>query len=140
MKTKEHTAVNALAWDKLVLLKELSDPENLKGLDIKWVLRKMNDPFTVYYSDAPSLALMEYIVAKNCVIRTPFKIVLKVRTKSGKGYMYSRALIEPNFETDDLVELIKELVNPMAAAMIAQARQDVKLEEVASVSSYIEDI
>jgi hypothetical protein len=140
MKTKERTAVNALAWDKLVLLKELSDPENLKGLDIKWVLRKMNDPFTVYYSDAPSLALMEYIVEKNCVIRTPFKIVLKVRTKSGKGYMYSRALIEPNFETDDLVDLIKQLVSPMTSRMIAEARRDVKLEDVASVSAYVEDL
>ena len=140
MKTKEHTAANALAWDKLVLLKELSDPDNLQDLDLKWVLQKLNDPFTVYYSDAPSLALMEYIVAKNCVIRTPFKIVLKVRTKSGKGYMYSHAVIEPNFESDDLVDLIKWMVNPMSARMIAQARQDVKLEEVASVSSYIEDI
>lgn len=140
MKTKERTAVNALAWDKLVLLKELSDPENLQGLDLKWVLQKMNDPYTVYYSDVPKVALMEYLVAKNCVIRTPFKIVLKVRTKSGKGYMYSRAVIEPNFGSEDLVDLIKELVNPMASAMIAQARRDVKIEEVASVSSYVEDV
>lgn len=115
MKTKEHTAVNALAWDKLVLLKELSDPDNLQDIDLKWVLQKLNDPYTVYYSDAPKIALMEYIVAKHCIIRTAFKVVIKVRTKSGKGYMYSRALIKPNFESEDLVELIKELVNPMAA-------------------------
>jgi len=140
MKTKERTAANALAWDKLVLLKELLDPDNLQDLDLKWVLQKMNDPYTVYYSDAPKVALMEYIVAKNCVIRTPFKIVLKVRTKSGKGYMYSRALIEPNFETDDLVDLIKQLVSPMTAAMIAEARKHINLEDVASVSSYVEDL
>lgn len=140
MKTKERTAANALAWDKLVLLKELSDPDNLQDLDLKWVLQKMNDPFTVYYSDAPKIALMEYIVAKNCVIRTPFKVVIKVRTKSGKGYMYSRAVIEPNVESDDLVDLIKWLVNPMASSMIAEARRDVKLEDVASVSAYVEDV
>lgn len=140
MKTKERTAANALAWDKLVLLKELSDPDNLQDLDLKWVLQKMNDPYTVYYSDAPKVALMEYIVAKNCVIRTPFKIVLKVRTKSGKGYMYSRAVIEPNPESDDLVYLIKWMVNPMAAAMIAEARKHIRLEDVASVSAYVEDV
>lgn len=140
MKTKERTAVNALAWDKLVLLKELSDPENLQGLDLKWVMQKMNDPYTVYYSDAPKIALMEYIVAKNCVICTPFKVIIKVRTKSGKCYMYSRATIEPNFESGDLVDLIQWMVNPMASSLIAEARRKVKFEEVASVSSYVEDV
>ena len=141
MKTKERTAVNALAWDKLVLLKELSDPENLKGLDIKWVLQKINDPYTVYYSDVPKVALMEYLVTKHCILRTPFKVVLKVKTKTGKGYMYSRDVTDMNFESEDLEDLIIELVNPMAASLIAQARRQVNLEEVASVSAYVvEDV
>lgn len=140
MKTKERTAANALSWDKLVLLKELSDPENLQGLDLKWVFNKMNDPYTVYYSDAPKVALMEYLVAKNCVIHTPFKAVIKVKTKQGKCYMYSRAVIEANFGTEDLVELIKDLVNPMSSSLIAQARREVRLDDVASVSSYVEDV
>jgi hypothetical protein len=141
MKTKERTAVNALAWDKLVLLKELSDPENLKGLNIKWVLQKINDPYTVYYSDVPKVALMEYLVTKHCIIRTPFKVVLKVKTKTGKGYMYSRDVTDMNFESEDLEDLIIELVNPMAASLIAQARRQVNLEEVASVSAYVvEDV
>ena len=141
MKTKERTAVNALAWDKLVLLKELSDPENLKGLNIKWVLQKINDPYTVYYSDVPKVALMEYLTTKHCILRTPFKVVLKVKTKNGKGYMYSRDVVDMNFESEDLEDLIIELVNPVSCSLIAQARRQVNLEEVASVSAYVvEDV
>ena len=137
MKTKERTAVNALSWDKLVLLKELSDPENLRGLDLKWVMQKINDPYTMYYSDAPKVALVEYLVAKHCILRTPFKCVLKVKTKGGKCYTYSRDVVDMNFETEELEDLIIGLVNPMTSSLIGAARRDVKFEEVASASAYV---
>ena len=139
MKTKERTAVNALSWDKLVLLKELSDPENLRGLNLKWVMQKINDPYTVYYSDAPKVAIMEYLVAKHCILKTPFKAVLKVKTKDGKAYMYTREVTEMNFGSEELEDLIIGLVNPMASSLIGAARRDVKFENVAQVSAYVED-
>lgn len=137
MKTKERTVANALAWDKLCLLKELSDPENLQGVDLKWVMQKINDPYTVYYSDAPRIAIMEYLVAKNCVIRTPFKVVLKVKAKDGRAYMYSLAVNELVSVSENLEDLITGLVNPKTSSLVLCARRDVNAVEVASVSAYV---
>lgn len=137
MKTKERTVANAIAWDKLFLLKELSDPENLQGIDLNWVMQKINDPYTVYYSDAPRVAIMEYLVAKNCVIRTPFKVILKVKAKDGRAYMYSLAVNELGSVSENLEDLITGLVNPKTSSLISCARRDVKAVEIASVSAYV---
>lgn len=136
----EVTIDNALWWDKRMLLKEMEKSEWRGSMCTKAVLEAMNSPYTKYCEDAPSLAMTSYLQKKQCEIDGPFKVVMKVRTKEGKGRMYTVSIGEKNFATKDMLDLIRELVHPQALKLIKQAAKELKFEEVASVTAYVEDV
>lgn len=138
MKT-EVTIDKALWWDKQMLLKEMEKSEWRGSMCSKAVLDAMNSVYTVYCEDAPALALTEYVHKKHCDINGPFKVVMKVRTKEGKGFMYSVQITEINFATKDMLDLVRELVHPTALKLVRQAAKELKFEDVALVTAYVED-
>lgn len=139
MKSHEVTVDNALWWEKRMLLKEMEKSEWRGSMCSKAVLKAMNSPFTTYCEDAPSLAMIAYLREKQCEIDGTFKVVMKVRTKEGKGRMYSVTINEMNFATEDLLDLIREIVEPTAVKLVRGAAKEMKFEEVASVTAYVED-
>lgn len=140
MKSAEVTIDNALWWDKLMLLKEMEKSEWRGSMCSKEVLNAMNSAYTMYCEDAPSMAIMKYLHDKQCDIEGPFKVVMKVRTTEGKGRMYSITITEINFATKDMVDLIRDLVHPTAIKLVRKASQELKFEEVASVTAYVEGV
>lgn len=139
MKSAEITIDNALWWDKQMLLKEMEKSEWRGSMCSKAILNAMNSAYTMYCEDAPSLAMTDYLRKRQCDIEGPFKVVMKVRTTEGKGRMYSVTITEMNFATKDIVELLQHLVRPTAMKLIIQAAKELKFEEVASVTAYVED-
>ena len=139
MKSAEVTIDNALWWDKQMLLKEMEKSEWRGSMCSKAVLNAMNSAYTMYCEDAPSLAMTDYLRKRQCDIEGPFKVVMKVRTTEGKGRMYSVTITEINFATKDMVDLLQELVYPTAMKLVRQAANELKFEEVASVTAYVED-
>ena len=98
MKTEEIAIGNALWWDKRMLISEITKPDLQRGpLCAACVLKALEDPTTNYYSDAPILAMTEYLHDKQCDIDGPFNVVMKVRTTEGKGRMYRVTINEINF-------------------------------------------
>lgn len=135
----EVTVDNALWWDKGMLLKEMEKSKWRGSMCSKAVLNAMHSVYTTYCEDAPSLAMTEYLNKKNCDIDGPFKVVMKVRSKDGKGFMYSVSINESNSETKDIVELIRELVQPTALTLVTQAANELNFEDVKSVTAYVDD-
>lgn len=141
MKTEEITIGNALWWDKRMLISEITKPDLQRGpLCAACVLKALEDPTTNYYSDAPLLAITEYLHDKQCDIDGPFKVVMKVRTIEGKGFMYNVLISEINFATKDMVDLQCHLARPTALKLIRQAAQELKFEEIEYVSAYVEEV
>lgn len=139
MKSAELTIDNALWWDKQMLLKEMEKSEWRGSMCSKAVLKAMNSAYTTYCEDAPAMAMTDYLNKKQCDIDGPFKVVMKVRTTEGKGHMYSATITEMNFATKDMVDLLRELVRPTTLKLVRQAAKELKFEEVASVTAYVED-
>ena len=123
-----------------MLLKEMERSEWRGSMCSKAVLTAMNSAYTMYCEDAPSMAMIDYLRRKQCDINGPFKVMMKVRTTEGKGLMYSVLISEINFATKDMVDLIREIVHPTALKMVKQAAKELKFEEVASVTAYVEDV
>lgn len=139
MKSAEITIDNALWWDKSMLLKEMEKSEWRGSMCSRAVLNAMNSAYTMYCEDAPSMAMTKYLHDKQCDIDGPFKVVMKVRTTEGKGRMYSVTITEMNFATKDMVELLQHLVHPTVLKLVKQAAQELRFDEVASVTAYVED-
>ena len=139
MKSEEVTVDNALWWDKQMLLKEMEKSEWRGSMCSKAVLNAMNSAYTTYCEDAPAIAMTDYLRKKQCDIDGPFKVLMKVRTTEGKGHMYSVTITEMNFATKDMVDLLRELVRPTTLKLVRQAAKELKFEEVASVTAYVED-
>lgn len=135
----EVTVYNALWWDKQMLLKEMEKSEWRGSMCSKAVLNAMNNVETTYCKDAPSLAMTEYLHKKNCDIDGPFKVVMKVMTKDGKGFMYSVSISEINSSSKDIVDMVRELVQPTALKLVRQAANELKFEDVKSVTAYVDD-
>lgn len=139
MKSSEVTIDNALWWDKQMLLKEMEKSEWRGSMCSRAVLNAMNSAYTTYCEDAPAMAMTDYLCKKQCDIDGPFKAVMKVRTKEGKGFMYSVTITEINFATKDMVDLLQELVRPTALRMVRQAAKELKFEDIAYVTAYVVD-
>lgn len=139
MKSEEITIDSALWWDKQMLLKEMEKSEWRGSMCSKAVLKAMNSAYTMYCEDAPAMAMTDYLRKRQCDIEGPFKVVMKVRTTEGKGRMYSVTISEINFATKDMVDLLQHLVHPTAMKLVLQAAKELKFEEVASVTAYVED-
>lgn len=122
-----------------MLLKEMEKSEWRGSMCSRAVLNAMNSAYTMYCEDAPAMAMTKYLQDKQCDIECPFKVVMKVRTTEGKGRMYSITITEINFATKDMVDLLDDLVRPTALKLVIQAAKELKFEEVASVTSYVED-
>ena len=122
-----------------MLLKEMENSKWRGSMCSKAVLDAMNSAYTMYCDDAPAMAMIGYLHKKQCNIDGPFKVMMKVRTTEGKGFMYSVLISEINFATKDMVDLLRELVHPTALKMVKQAAKELKFEDVASVTAYVED-
>ena len=123
-----------------MLLKEMEKSEWRGSMCSKAVLDAMNSPYTMYCEDAPAMAMTDYLNKKQCDISGPFKVVMKVRTTEGKGFMYNVLISEINFATKDMVDLLRELVHPTALKLVMRAAKDLKFKDVASVTGYVEDV
>lgn len=123
-----------------MLLKEMENSKWRGSMCSKAVLNAMNSAYTMYCKDAPSMAMTDYLRKRQCDIDGPFKVVMKVRTTEGKGFMYNVLVSEINFATKDMVDLLQEIVHPTALKLVRRAAQELKFEEVASVTAYVEDV
>lgn len=105
----------------------------------KALLLAMDSSRTQYCEDAPAMAMVDYLHRKQCETDSPFTVVLKLRTVDGKEHKYTVRIGEMNFATKNLEDLVKELVHPQSVKLVRGAAKELKFEEVALVTSYVED-
>lgn len=129
----------ALWWDRNMLLREIEKPELRGSMLRKALLLAMDSPHTQYCEDAPAMAMVNYLHRKQCEIDSPFTVVMKVRTVDGKEHKYTVCVGEMNFATKNLEDLVQELVRPESLKLVRGAAKELKFEEVALVTSYVED-
>jgi hypothetical protein len=141
MRTKDITMKEAFAWDKQLLIAKMAKNEAngiLRG-DVN-LLQVLNNPYTAYFSDAPRNALTVFFKEYQCDIRGPFTVYMKVKTKQGKGYIFNVSIVEMNFATKDIVDLIKEVAIPQSIKLVREAAREIPFADVVEVTSYVEGV
>lgn len=140
MKSSEFTVDKAFWWAPNMLVAE--KPEHHAHGQVwcsKIPLKDKDVLTTTYYCEAPTEAMTEYLNKKQCDIDGPFKVVMTVKTKKGEEHVYNVQIGEMNFATKDLDELQTHLVNPTVLKLMRQAGNELKFNEVVSVTAYVED-
>jgi len=141
MRTKDITMKEAFAWDKQLLIAKMAKNEAngiLRG-DVN-ISQVLNNPCTAYFSDAPRNALTVFFKEYQCDIRGPFTVYMKVKTKQGKGYIFNVSIVEMNFATKDIVDLIKEVAIPQSIKLVREAAREIPFADVVEVTSYVEGV
>lgn len=141
MRTKDITMKEAFAWDKQLLIAKMAKNEAngiLRG-DVN-LSQVLNNPYTAYFSDAPRNALTVFFKEYQCDIRGPFTVYMKVKTKQGKGYIFNVSIVEMNFATKDIVDLIKEVAIPQSIKIVREAAREIPFSDVVEVTSYVEGV
>lgn len=141
MRTKDITMKEAFAWDKQLLITKMAKNEAngiLRG-DVN-LSQVLNNPYTAYFSDAPRNALTVFFKEYQCDIRGPFTVYMKVKTKQGKGYIFNVSIVEINFATKDIVDLIKEVAIPQSIKLVREAAKEIPFADVAEVTAYVEGV
>lgn len=136
----EVTIERALWWNKAMLLREMEKSGWSGGMCGEAILEAMNRLETMYCEDAPALAMTSFLKEKQCDIRGPFTVYMKVKTKQGKGYIFNVSIGEINFATKDMVDFQRELVRPTSFKLVRQAAKELKFEDVLSVTAYVDEV
>lgn len=141
MKTETYTIKDAFAWDKHVLMKKLM-LENNKS----FVLGDVNlgpvigVPSTPYYSTAVHMSMTRYIADKVCILDHDIKVEMTVKTKDGIEHPFNIRLGHLFNSDSNMVDLIREIVEPTVATLASEASKEIKFSDVESVSCYVEEI
>lgn len=94
---------------------------------------------TTYYYEAPEEAMLEYLHDKQWEINGPFNVVMTVKTKKGEEHVYTVQIGEMNFATKDIDDIRNSLVIPTALKLVREAANELRFNDVLSVTAYVEE-
>lgn len=132
---------NACAWSKQILLNKLKkDKGDCIVLD-EDIARTLEDPYTTYYEDAITMALLEYLFKKKGVlVDETFKVTLFVKGKKAGGVFPMTIGPIFGFGGNDIETLKQNLVIPTTLKLVAEASKEFPFSEVESVTCCVEEL